>query len=240
MENILEIKQLDKVFGKLHALEDININIEKGTFNALVGENGAGKSTLAKCIMGQYTPTSGEIIYKNTPLKTHSNRDSLSKGIGMIYQHFMLVEKLTVMENLLMGQSKIPFLISWKKEKEKLQAFMDKMPFHLNLNQKVSELSAGEKQKLEILKMLYLDCELLILDEPTSVLTPDEGEEVLSILKSMVKEKGLTIIIITHKFREIFGFADYVHVLRKGKHVGQAPVKDLDKESLATMMIGEK
>jgi ABC-type uncharacterized transport system ATPase subunit len=240
MTQVISIKNITKTFGPVTALEEVSLDIDEFTFHALMGENGAGKSTIAKCIMGYYSADKGEILLKGEKTTIANPREAHSSGIGMVYQHFMLVDNMTVAENLLLSRGNIPFVLNWKKEKKALEEFIVKMPFQLGLKTFVRELSAGEKQKLEILKMLYLQCKILILDEPTSVLTPKEADEVLSFLKEMVLKKQLTIIIITHKFREVFGYADYVSILRKGKYVGGGPVSAFSKTSLAELMVGTK
>lgn len=206
----------------------------------LWGENGAGKSTIAKCLMGFYKAEEGEILLKGKHISINNPKEAHKSGIGMVYQHFMLVDNMTVAENLIIARDTVPALLNWPKEKKELEAFMKEMPFQLSLKSFVRDLSAGEKQKLEILKMLYLNCKILILDEPTSVLTPNEADEVLSFLKNLVESKKLTVIIISHKFREIFGYADSVSVLRKGKYAGGGKVSDFSKANLAELMLGNK
>lgn len=241
MENpAISIQNISKVFGSVHALDQVSIDIHENTFHALMGENGAGKSTIAKCIMGYYEAEEGKILLRGEEIKIKNPRAAHQLGIGMVYQHFMLIENMTVAENLIIAREEIPAIINWSEEKSALQAFMKTMPFQLDLKCFVRNLSAGEKQKLEILKMLYLKCKILILDEPTSVLTPIEADEVLSFLKNEVQQKRLTVIIITHKFRELFGYADAVSVLRKGKYVGGGNIAEFTKSSLAELMIGNK
>jgi simple sugar transport system ATP-binding protein len=236
----ITLKNISKTFGPVKALQHVSLNIDQFSFHALMGENGAGKSTIAKCLMGFYKAEEGELLVDGKEISISNPKEAHKWGIGMVYQHFMLVDNMTVAENLIIARDTIPALLNWRKEKNELEEFMKEMPFRLNLKAFVRDLSAGEKQKLEILKMLYLKCKILILDEPTSVLTPGEADEVLSFLKNLVDRKLLTVIIISHKFREIFGYADTVSVLRKGKYAGGGKVSDFSKGELAELMLGNK
>jgi general nucleoside transport system ATP-binding protein len=235
----LETIGMTKIFGPLVALDDVSISVEAGAFHALLGENGAGKSTLVKCIMGFYSPDKGHVKLDGADVVIRNPRDARALGIGMVYQHFTLVPSLTGAENLVISRADAPAVIDWKKEKRALEAFLDRMPFRVRLDVPVSTLAAGEKQKLEILKLLYLDQRLLILDEPTSVLTPAEADEMLGLLKGMAARKEITVIMITHKFREVLAFADGVTVLRRGKRVGGGKVSELTTDAMARMMIGD-
>jgi len=235
----IETIGMTKIFGSLAALEDVSINVEPGTFHALLGENGAGKSTLVKCIMGFYSADKGTVLLNGQEVPIHNPRDARAYGIGMVYQHFTLVPSLTGAENLVISRADAPAIIDWKKEMASLEAFLQRMPFRVPLDVPVSAMAAGEKQKLEILKLLYLDQRLLILDEPTSVLTPDEADEMLGLLRGMAQRKDITVIMITHKFREVTSFCDSVTVLRRGRKVGGGKVSELSTEQMARMMIGD-
>jgi general nucleoside transport system ATP-binding protein len=235
----LETVGMSKVFGPLVALDDVSIKVEAGTFHALLGENGAGKSTLVKCIMGFYSPDKGAVLLDDEEVPIRNPRDARALGIGMVYQHFTLVPSLTGAENLVISRADAPAVIDWKKEMAALAAFLDRMPFRVPLDVPVAALAAGEKQKLEILKLLYLDQRLLILDEPTSVLTPDEADEMLGLLRGMAQRKEITVIMITHKFREVTRFCDSVSVLRRGRMIGGGKVGELTTEQMARMMIGD-
>jgi simple sugar transport system ATP-binding protein len=230
---------MTKIFGSLRALEDVSISVEPGTVHALLGENGAGKSTLVKCMMGFYKPTRGSLIVEGREVSPKNPREAMKLSLGMVYQHFTLVPSLTAAENLVASRPDCPAVIDWRQERERLDAFMARMPFRVPLDTPAASLSAGEKQKLEILKQLYLDRHFLILDEPTSVLTPQEADEVLGLLKGMTERKELTILMITHKFREVTAYADAVSVLRRGRHVGGGRVGDLSVGEMATLMIGD-
>jgi simple sugar transport system ATP-binding protein len=235
----LETVGMTKIFGSLVALEDVSIKVEAGSFHALLGENGAGKSTLVKCIMGFYSADRGQVLLNGHEAPIHNPRDARACGIGMVYQHFTLVPSLTGAENLVISRADAPAIINWQRETKQLDAFLDRMPFRVPLDVPVSTLAAGEKQKLEILKLLYLDQRFLILDEPTSVLTPGEADEILGLLKDMAARKEITVAMITHKFREVRAFADEVSVLRRGRKVGGGKVSDLSTEDMARMMIGD-
>ncbi|MEL6937431.1 MAG: ATP-binding cassette domain-containing protein, partial [Cyanobacteria bacterium J06607_17] len=235
----LDVVNMTKRFGGFTALEAVSMTLKPGTVHALLGENGAGKSTLVKCVMGFYHPTSGQVLIDQQQRAIQSPKDAHTHGIGMVYQHFTSVPAMTVAENLVLARYDQPPIINWKKESEQLQAFIEQSPFKVDLHTPVAQLAAGEKQKLEILKQLYLKSRILILDEPTSVLTPGEADEVLGLLRSEVVSGNLSILLITHKFREVQAFADEVTVLRKGQLAGQGAVKDLSVEVLAQMMLGK-
>jgi simple sugar transport system ATP-binding protein len=236
----LQVINMTKQFGSLVALDSVSMTLKPGTFHALVGENGAGKSTLVKCIMGFYTPTSGDVLLAGRKVAIASPRDAHQFGIGMVYQHFTSVPAMTVAENLVLSGFERPIVINWKREMETLQAFMATAPFQVPLDMPVAHLAAGQKQKLEILKQIYLHSRILILDEPTSVLTPGEADEVLGLLREQVTCGQLSVLMISHKFREVISFADEVTVLRKGKFAGHGRVKDLTVSDMAEMMIGER
>jgi len=227
-------------FGGFTALDDVSIKVPAGSFHALLGENGAGKSTLVKCMMGFYQPTSGEMMVNDREVTISSPRDASMLGLGMVYQHFTLVPSLTGAENLVIAREKVPGIIDWRKERAALATFMERMPFRMPLDVPVRDLAAGEKQKLEIVKQLYLGRHFIVLDEPTSVLTPGEAQEVLGLVRTMTDGGELTVLMISHKFNEVTAFADDITVLRKGKLTGTGKVKDLDRTSMAAMMIGDQ
>lgn len=236
----LEVQTLGMTmrFGGFTALEDVSIRVAPGSFHALLGENGAGKSTLVKCIMGFYQATAGQLMVGGREVRVADPRDARALGLGMVYQHFTLVPSLTVAENLLISRADAPGVINWARERRALAAFMEEMPFRVPLDQPVNRLAAGEKQKLEILKQLYLGSRFVILDEPTSVLTPDEADEVLGHVRALCTAGEISVLMITHKFREVTAFADDVSVLRRGRLAGQGRVAALSHEEMAAMMIG--
>ncbi|MEO6739589.1 MAG: ABC transporter ATP-binding protein [Chthoniobacteraceae bacterium] len=236
----LELVKVWKRFGSFVANEEVSFKVTPGSFHALLGENGAGKSTLVKCIMGYHAADEGDIIVDGASRDIRSPHDAYKLGIGMVYQHFTVVPAMTVAENLLLARPDLPRIINWKAEYERLAKFLETAPFKVELDAKISDLAAGQKQKVEILKQLYLDSKILILDEPTSVLTPQEADEVLGMLRKMVDAKKLSVLIITHKFREVTTYCDEITVLRKGKQVGSGRVKDMTTSEMAAMMMGEE
>jgi simple sugar transport system ATP-binding protein len=234
----LETAELTKRFGAFTALDGVSIKVRPGTVHALLGENGAGKSTLVKCIVGYQRPDAGAVLVDGREQAITAPSVARALGIGMVYQHFTVVPGMTVAENLLMARGDVPALIDWKKERASLAAFMAKAPFQLDLDATPLSLSAGEKQKLEILKQLYLEPRLLILDEPTSVLTPQEADEVLGALRERAQRGLCSVILITHKFREVLEHADDVSVLRRGRLVASRQVADATAQELAALMVG--
>ncbi|MDB5506447.1 MAG: transporter ATP-binding protein [Devosia sp.] len=235
----LEAIGMTKIFGPLVALDDVSLKVEAGSFHALLGENGAGKSTLVKSIMGFYAADKGRVLLDGREVVIKSPRDARANGIGMVYQQFTLVPCLTAAENLVISRADAPSVIDWTKEKKALNAFLETMPFKVPLDTQVSSLSAGEKQKLEILKLLYLDQRFMILDEPTSVLTPGEADEMLGLLGGMAARKEITVLMISHKFREVKAFCDSFTVLRRGKFTGAGDAKTATIAEMSQMMIGD-
>ena len=234
----IELFNLTKRFGAFTALEDVSLTLRPGSFHALLGENGAGKSTLVKAVMGYHRADEGTIAIGEVGVEMGNPKDAHAHGIGMVYQHFTLVPNLTVAENLVLSRDHLPALIDWDGERKVLAAFLSTMPFTVPLDTPVAALAAGEKQKIEILKQLYLQRSVIILDEPTSVLTQDEADAILGLLKKMTVEGRLSILMISHKFREIMAFADEITVLRKGRFAGRGMVKDLTPDAMAAMMMG--
>ncbi len=237
-ELLLEVIDFSKRFGPLVALDHVSLRLQAGGFHALLGENGAGKSTLVKCIMGFYRADAGELLFRNQQQVINSPQDAARLGIGMVYQHFTLIPNMTVAENIVLARPIWPPLFDWGAEMSRLEARTRDMPFAVPLHRNVNSLSVGEKQKVEITKQLLLNTELLILDEPTSVLTPLEADEVLGKIRDLTVSRGLTVLMITHKFREVMRFADTATVLRKGALAGTTAVADTDPQQLARMMIG--
>jgi ABC-type uncharacterized transport system ATPase subunit len=236
----LEIVNLTKRFGSVVANEKVSFKVAPGTFHALLGENGAGKSTVVKCIMGYHLADEGDIIVDGASREIRSPHDAYKLSIGMVYQHFTVVPSMTVAENLVIARPDLPTIINWKSEHRRLAHFLETAPFRVPLGARISELAAGQKQKVEILKQLYLHTKILILDEPTSVLTPQEADEVLSLLRGMVDAGKLSVLIITHKFREVTTYCDEVTVLRKGKLAGSGKVREMTTSEMAAMMVGEQ
>src|SRR5262245_20368624 len=236
----LEVIAMSKRFGTFVALDQVFMRVQTGSVHALLGENGAGKSTLVKCIMGYHRPDEGELLVWGRERTFTNPREAHALGLGMVYQHFTLVPNMTVAENLLLARPALPAVIRWSQESQALEAFMATMPFKVDLSARIYTLAAGEKQKVELLKQLYLDRQLLILDEPTSVLTPAEADEVLGLLHTMTRQGRVTVLMITHKLREVEAFADAVTVLRRGQLVGTGTVGKLTTTEMTEMMIGAR
>lgn len=235
----LETYDLTKRFGSFTAMDSVTMKVAPGSVHALLGENGAGKSTLVKCVAGSQRPDGGSILIDDRERDIATPVVARSLGIGMVYQHFTLAPNMSVAENLLLAGGKTPAMISWARARAELRDFLETTPFTLDLDATPAGLSAGEKQKLELLKQLYLKPRLLILDEPTSVLTPQEADEVLAFVRAVAQRGECTVLMITHKFREVMAYADEVTVLRRGRKVHGAAVAGTTPAELAHAMIGE-
>ena len=236
-EYAVRLQHVTKTFGPVVANKDVSLGVRRGEILALLGENGSGKTTLMNMIAGIYYPDEGEIYVGDKVVAIRSPRDALDLGIGMIHQHFKLVDVFTAAENiaLSMGSGKYDL----KKVQDKARAICEKYQFALDLNQKVYEMSVSQKQTLEIVKVLYRGADILILDEPTAVLTPQETERLFTVIRNM-KADGKAVIIITHKLHEVLSISDRVAILRKGEYVGDITTKDADESTLTAMMVGEK
>ncbi len=233
----LEMVNISKSFQGVHANKDINLRVDAGEILGLLGENGAGKTTLMNILSGLYQPDAGEIRINSKPIKITTPLESIHHGIGMVHQHFMLIQNHSVIENIALGYKDTPFFFPKIKIREWVATFSKQFDFRIDLDQKVWQLSAGEQQRVEIIKALLNGADLLILDEPTSVLTPQEIEELITILRRM-KAEGHAMIFISHKLDEIMDICDRVTVLQKGQIVGSAHTRDTDKKGLARMMVG--
>lgn len=236
----LEVKGLSKHFGSLKALDGVDLSLKAATFHALLGENGAGKSTLVKCVMGYHQPDQGTILLGGVERTIASPMAAQELGIGMVYQHFTLVPSMTVEENLLLSRARLPGIINWKAERKTLDAFLGRMPFKIDRSAHIATLAAGERQKVEILKQLYVGSRIVLLDEPTSVLTPDEADQVLGTLREMVTRGELSVLLISHKLREVTRFADEVTILRLGRLAGTGKVGTMSVGAMTQAMIGGK
>ena len=234
----IELKGVTKVFGQIVANKDVNLQVKKGEILAILGENGSGKTTLMNMLSGIYFPDEGQIYVNGEEVVIKSPRDAFKYGIGMVHQHFKLVDVFTATENIVLGiNDKEKFNI--KKAEKKVKEITDKYRFDINLESKVYEMSVSEKQTVEIVKVLYRGAQTLILDEPTAVLTPQETEKLFDVLRRM-KEDGKSIIIITHKLHEVMALTDRVAVLRKGEYIGTVDTKTATEQSLTEMMVGKK
>lgn len=231
------IKDLSKSFGSVQANRNISIDVRKGEILALLGENGSGKSTLVNMLAGIYAPESGSIYINGKPCNFSSPQDAIAAGIGMVHQHFKLVEVMDALENITLGEKNGGFFISRAKIKNKILNLEKQYGFTIDPDKKIYSMSVSEKQTVEIIKMLYHGAKVLILDEPTAVLTPQETEKLFDILQSM-KKQGCSIIIITHKLGEVMQISDRVTVLRKGKLSGTVNTAETTQQQLAEMMVG--
>ncbi len=237
-EYIIEMLNIRKEFPGIVANDNITLQLRRGEIHALLGENGAGKSTLMSVLFGLYQPEQGVIKKNGEVVKINNPNDATALNIGMVHQHFKLVDVFTVMDNIILGaeDTKMGFLQK-KSARKKVQELSEKYKLHVDLDAKVEDISVGMQQRTEILKMLYRDNEILIFDEPTAVLTPQEIDELMEIMRGFAKE-GKSILFITHKLNEIMAVADRVTVLRKGKYVGTVNTKETTKEELSAMMVG--
>lgn len=236
-ENILEVKDLTKRFPGVLANDRVSINVRKGEIHALLGENGAGKSTLAECLYGFYKPDEGEILINGNVVELSTPNDAIKHRIGMVHQHFMLIDTFSAVENIVLGTDTLETVMNLRRTKDQIQNLCDLYEIDLDLNAKIWQLCLGEQQWVEILKALYVGIDLLILDEPTAVLTPQETDKLFNVLGRM-KADGLAIIFITHKLGEVMEVADRITVLRKGKKVDTVDKSQVNKRALANMMVG--
>ncbi|KUO74697.1 MAG: ABC transporter ATP-binding protein [Clostridia bacterium BRH_c25] len=238
--NIIETKQLTKCFGGLKANDNIDFHVEAGEIHAIVGENGAGKSTLMNMLFGLLQPTDGELFIRGKRVRIESPKTAIQLGIGMVHQHFKLVPSLTVVENIMLGCEPVRSLfIDRRKQLETVNKLIKDYGFDIDAAAKIRDVSIGVQQRVEILKMLNRDVDILILDEPTAVLTPQECDELMRNMFEL-KKKGKTIIIITHKLNEVKKCSDSVTVIRQGKVVDRVRTCDVDEKELARMMVGRE
>jgi len=235
-EVYIKIENLTKTFGTVVANNNVCLEVQKGEIHALLGENGSGKSTLMNMLSGVYTPDSGSIYIKGQSVSFKTPKDSMALGIGMIHQHFKLVDVLTAKENIIAGQ-KGRFFLANKKMSQKIREISEKYGLMVDPDKKIYNMSVGEKQTVEIVKVIYRGAEILILDEPTAVLTPQETESLFNILRKM-KQAGRSVIIITHKLNEVMEISDKITVLRKGETVGTVNKEDTNSTELTNLMVG--
>jgi simple sugar transport system ATP-binding protein len=235
---MLQLKSITKRFGAVVANDHVTITVEPGTIHAIVGENGAGKSTAMRIAYGFYTADSGEILIDGQVRSIHRPHDAIALGVGMVHQHFMLVDTMTVAENIFLGaESGTPFSLDIEEASSRIRRLSDDFKLSVDPHAVVEDLSVGQQQRVELLKALYRNARLLILDEPTAVLTPQEVEEFFAILRGM-REQGKTIVIITHKLSEVLAISDDVTVMRDGQVVGRVKTRETSASELARLMVG--
>ena len=236
---LLEMQQICKAFSGVYANDHVDLTVEKGEIHALLGENGAGKTTLMNILFGIYSADSGQILWKGQPVRFASPKDAIAAGIGMVQQHFSLVRKMTVLDNIILNLRDNRFVLDRKQARQRVCALAEKYGLTVDPDAQVGNLSVGEQQRVEILKALYRDVELLILDEPTGVLTPQETAQFFEVLRALQKE-GYGIIIITHRMSEIMAISDRVTILRDGKKVAQLVTAETQPDELSRHMIGRE
>ena len=242
MEPIVEFRNITMDFPGTRANDDVSFSIRKGEIFALVGENGAGKSTLMNILYGILTPTAGQVYIREKQVTEFSPKNAISLGVGMVHQHFMLVPSFTVAQNIVLSREpkKHGFLYDLEEANRAVEQLSREYGLHVNPTDVVRELSVGLQQRVEILKTLYRGAEVLILDEPTAVLTPQETDELFAVLRRVVKEKNMTVIIITHKLYEVMAISHRVGVMRQGKLIGIEETKNVNERILASMMVGRE
>ena len=239
-ELAVQFKHISMEFPGVLANDDVSLDIRRGEVFALVGENGAGKTTLMNILYGINEPTDGEVIIGGKKVEHFSPKNAISLGVGMVHQHFMLVPSFTVAQNIVMSKEprKLGFLFDTRAAEKKTRELVDNYGLVVDPSAVVREISVGLQQRVEILKTLYRGADILILDEPTAVLTPQETDELFAVIRRVVKEHGMTVIIITHKLYEVMAISDRVGVMRKGRLIGVADTCDMDEKKLASMMVG--
>src|SRR5215813_13207549 len=234
----VEMRKITKRFGAVVANNAVSPAIPEQSIHAIIGENGAGKSTIMNVLYGFYTADEGEILIDGEPRKINNPRDAIALGLGMVHQHFMLVDPLTVTENIILGAEPTAGLsLDFKKARERVRELSNQYGLKIDPDARIENLAVGQQQRVEILKTLYREARILILDEPTAVLTPQEVNEMFAILRGL-RDQGKTIIIITHKLTEVLALSDNITVMRQGKVVGNLPTKDATAEKLASLMVG--
>ena len=235
---VIEMRNITKTFPGIKANDDITLQLRRGEIHALLGENGAGKSTLMSVLFGLYQPDSGEIYKDGKKVNVRNPNDANDLGIGMVHQHFKLVEVFSVLDNIILGAEDTKMGVLKKKEaRKKVVELSERYGLRVDPDALIEDISVGMQQRVEILKMLYRDNEILIFDEPTAVLTPQEIDELIQIMHNFAKE-GKSILFITHKLNEIMAAADRCTVLRKGKYIGTVDIANTTKEELSRMMVG--
>lgn len=242
MEPIVEFSHVTMDFPGIRANDDVTMSINRGEIFALVGENGAGKSTLMNILYGILTPSAGEVSIKGKKVTAFSPKNAIARGVGMVHQHFMLVPSFTVAQNIVLSKEprKAGLFYDEQAAEDAVRKLTEEYGLHVNPSDVIREISVGLQQRVEILKTLYRGADILILDEPTAVLTPQETDELFAVLRKVVKEKGMTVIIITHKLYEVMAISDRVGIMRQGKLIGLEETKNVSERILASMMVGRE
>lgn len=234
----LEMSNIKKSFGNIKAIQNGNFNLKKGEIHSLIGENGAGKSTMMKIAYGLYAPDEGDIFIKNEKYESLNPKKSIDIGIGMVHQEFMLVKELTVLENIILGfEKRNGAAINFEASKKEINRYIDTYKMDIQINKRIEQISVGEAQRVEIIKTLYRGAEILIFDEPTAVLTPQETKEFFKILNTL-KESGESIVFISHKLNEVMEISDRITIMRQGKYIDTVNKTDTNVKELAKMMVG--
>jgi len=240
-EVVLELRGITKRFPGVLANDRVDFDLRRGEIHALLGENGAGKSTLMNILYGLYTPDEGEIVVRGEAVRMSSPREAIERGIGMVHQHFMLIPVMTVAENIVLAvePTRAGGLLDYRAASRTVSALAGSFGFAIDPNALIEDITVGQQQRVEILKALYRRADILILDEPTAVLTPQESTELFGILRNLVRE-GMSVIFISHKLNEVLEIADRVTVLRRGKLVETVEAKDATEDGLAQLMVGRE
>lgn len=234
----LEMSNIKKSFGNIKAIQNGNFNLKKGEIHSLIGENGAGKSTMMKIAYGLYAPDEGDIFIKNEKYESLNPKKSIDIGIGMVHQEFMLVKELTVLENIILGfEKRNGAAINFEASKKEINRYIDTYKMDIQINKRIEQISVGEAQRVEIIKTLYRGAEILIFDEPTAVLTPQETKEFFKILNTL-KESGESIVFISHKLNEVMEISDRITIMRQGQYIDTVNKTDTNVKELAKMMVG--
>jgi general nucleoside transport system ATP-binding protein len=238
---VLELRGMTKRFPGVLANDHVDFDLRRGEVHALLGENGAGKSTLMNVLYGLYHPDEGEVLINGEPVRIHSPREAIDRGIGMVHQHFMLIPVMTVAENIVLAAepTHAGVFLDLDEAVKKVEELSRAFNFHIDPHAKVQDITVGQQQRVEILKALFRGADILILDEPTAVLTPQEADELFGILKTLQRE-GMSIIFISHKLREVLEIADRITVLRRGKKIETVPREGATEEGLAKLMVGRE
>src|SRR5262245_10482633 len=235
---MLELREITKRFGGVLANDHVNLAVAPGTIHAIVGENGAGKSTAMRIAYGFYSADSGDVVVEGQARRFESPHDAIALGIGMVHQHFMLVEPMTVAENIVLGiEPGSPLALDLKSAEARIRALSDELGLAIDPTKRIEDLTVGQQQRVELLKALYREARLLILDEPTAVLSPQAVAEMFAILRRM-REQGKTIVIVTHKLSEVLEISNHVTVMRDGRVVGNRPTAETNAAELARLMVG--